>query len=126
MHLKFRQLPGTFSICRLPADDPIPEWAATASFASITRTADELSIVCPTGLAPHNANCEAPWTCFKLEGPFPFAQTGVLASFIDPLATKGVPIFAIATFDTDYILVKQEFAEAALRTLQDARHELIS
>jgi uncharacterized protein len=126
MHLKFRQLPGTFSICRLPADAPIPECNATASFASITRTADELSIVCATGNAPHNAKCEAPWTCFKLEGPFPFAQTGVLASFIDPLATKGVPIFAISTFDTDYVLVKQEFAETALKTLQAAGHEFIS
>jgi|SRR5690242_11243111 hypothetical protein len=126
MHLKFRQLPDTFSICRLPADAPIPEWSAIPSFASITRTADELSIVFPTAIAPHNAKCEAPWTCFKLEGPFPFAQTGVLTSFIDPLATKGVPIFAISTFDTDYVLVKQEFAETALKTLQAAGHEFIS
>ena len=126
MHLKFRQLPGTFSICRLPVDAPIPECTTAASFASITRTAEELSIVCPTGHAPQNAKCEAPWTCFKLEGPFPFAQTGVLASFIDPLAAKGVPIFAISTFDTDYVLVKQEFAETALKTLQAAGHELIS
>jgi hypothetical protein len=126
MHLKFRQLPGTYAICRLPADAPIPERTATASFASITRSADELSIVCLTGQAPHNAKCEAPWTCFKLEGPFPFAQTGVLTSFIDPLATKGVPIFAISTFDTDYVLVKQEFAETALKTLQAAGHEFIS
>lgn len=126
MQLKFRQLPGTFSICRLPADAPIPECTTTASFASITRTADELSIVCPTAHAPQNGRCEGPWTCFKLEGPFPFAQTGVLASFIDPLATKGVPIFAISTFDTDYVLVKQEFAGTALKTLQAARHELIS
>ncbi|MGH9536729.1 MAG: ACT domain-containing protein [Terriglobales bacterium] len=130
MNLKFRQLPGTFSVCRLAADAPIPEWTANApfaaSFVSITRTADELSIVCPASHAPKNAECETPWTCFKLEGPFPFAQTGVLASFIDPLAAKGIPIFAVSTFDTDYVLVKEEFALSALQTLQAAGHELLS
>ena len=60
----------------------IPEFALKASLFSVTRTTDELSIVCPTGRAPENAKCEGPWTCFKLEGPFPFSLTGVLASFL--------------------------------------------
>jgi hypothetical protein len=96
------------------------------SFSSITRTSDELSIVCPAGQAPASAKCEGPWTCFKLEGPFPFSLTGVLASFIDPLAERGVPIFAISTFDTDYILVKEEHVSTARQTLQTAGHELIA
>jgi len=125
MHLKFRQLPDTFTICRLPPDAAIPEFALKASLFSVTRTTDELSIVCPTGQAPGNAKCEGPWTCFKLEGPFPFSLTGVLASFLDPLAEHGVPIFAIATFDTDYVLVKIEHASAALRTLEAAGHDLV-
>ena len=109
----------------MPPDAAIPELAPKASLLSITRTIDELSIVCPTGWAPENAKCEGPWTCFKLEGPFPFSLTGVLASFLDPLAEHGVPIFAIATFDTDYVLVKEEHSSTALQTLQAAGHELI-
>ncbi len=124
MHLKFRKLPGSFAICRLPPDAPAPPSAAP--FTSITRTADELSIVCPAENAPLSAICEGPWTCFKLQGPFPFSLTGVLASFIGPLAERGVPIFAVATFDTDYILVKEELAAKALNILLDAGHELVA
>jgi hypothetical protein len=126
MHLKFRSLAGTFAICRLAPDAPIPEQIRTARFTSITRTAEELSIVCPTDQGPSNAKCESPWACFKLEGPFPFSLTGVLASFLDPLAQRGVPIFAISTFDTDYVLVKEEHRGTALETLKAAGHELIS
>lgn len=126
MRLRFRQLPGSFAICRFPADAPSPQLPATASFASITRTGDELSIVCRADQAPRDAKCEGLWACFKLEGPFPFSQTGVLASFVDPLAEHGVPIFAISTFDTDYVLVKAEHTSTARQTLQDAGHELIA
>jgi hypothetical protein len=125
MHLRFRQLSGRFAICRLPPDASMPELVPDASFVSVTRTADELSIVCPMDQAPASAKCEGPWTCFKLQGPFPFSQTGVLASFIDPLAEHGVPIFAIATFDTDYVLVKEEYALTAQQILKAAGHELI-
>ena len=126
LHLKFRRLPGTYAICRLPPNAPLPELATTTLFTSITRTGDELSIVCPSDQAPPAAKCEVPWTCFKLEGPFPFSLTGVLASIIDPLAERGVPIFAVATFDTDYVLVKEEFAVTALETLQAAGHEFLT
>lgn len=124
MRLKFRRLPSTFAVCRLPPDAPIPAAMATGSFTSISRSAEELSIVCPIDQAPQNAKCESPWTCFKLEGPFPFSLTGVLASFLAPLAERGVPIFAVSTFDTDYILVKEENAAAAMETLMQAGHTL--
>ncbi len=123
MRLKFRQLADTFAVCRLPPDAPVPQYAA-AEFISITRTAEELSIVCPFDQAPASANCESPWTCFKLEGPFPFSLTGILASFLDPLAEDGIPIFAVSTFDTDYILVKKDHATAAVETLIKAGHTL--
>ncbi|MGH9544873.1 MAG: ACT domain-containing protein [Terriglobales bacterium] len=126
MRLKFRRLPTIFAICRLAPNAPVPSSIATAPFVSITRTGDELSIVCPADQAPQNAKCELPWTCFKLEGPFPFTLTGVLASFLEPLARHRVPIFAMATFDTDYILVKEEDTATALKALQAAGHELIS
>jgi uncharacterized protein len=125
MQLKFRRLLTRFAVCRLPPDALIPLLTGT-EFTSITRTAEELSIVCPTDQAPSSAKCESPWTCFKLEVPFAFSLTGVLASFLNPLAERGIPIFAVSTFDTDYILVKEEHAAAALETLQAAGHSLIS
>jgi uncharacterized protein len=122
MQLKFRRLPSTFAVCSLPPNAPVPPSIATASFTSISRTAEELSIVCPSDQAPEDAKCEAPWICFKLEGPFPFTLTGVLASFLDPLAARHIPIFAVSTFDTDYVLVKEEHAEMAVKTLVKAGH----
>ena len=124
MQLRFRRLPASFTVCRLAPDAPIPAPTTTALFTSITRTAEELSIVCPTDQAPPNAKCESPWTCFKLEGPFPFSLTGVLASFLKPLAERGIPIFAASTFDTDYILVREEHAATALEALIKAGHTL--
>ena len=125
MQLKFRRLPTSFAVCRLSPDAQIPLFTE-AEFISITQTAAELSIVCPVDQAPQNAKCELPWTCFKLEGPFPFSLTGVLASFLNPLAARAVPIFAVSTFDTDYILVREEDATIALETLRAAGHDLIS
>jgi len=126
MQLKFRQIAGVFTVCRLAPNAPIPALPDTAFFLSITRTDDELSIVCAADHAPENAKCESPWTCFKLEGPFPFNLTGVLASFLDPLAAARIPIFAVSTFDTDYVLVKEESGPAALKALRDAGHEFLS
>ena len=89
--LKFRQLPGIYSIVRLGPTAPIPAWATNGEFTSITRTANELSIVCPAENVPKDANSGPRWICLKLEGPFPFSQTGVLLSFIEPLSNNGIP-----------------------------------
>jgi uncharacterized protein len=120
MQLRFRQVGGSFAVCRFPSDAAIPVTMG-ASFISVTRTADELSIVCPADHVPQNIRCEAPWTCFKLEGPFAFTLTGVLASFLDPLAKAGVSIFAVSTFDTDYVLVKQESGTCCLEGITRCR-----
>jgi hypothetical protein len=124
--LKFRQLPGLYAIVRLAPDAPVPGWATKSDFTSITRTADELSIACPMANLPADVDSQLRWICLKLEGPFPFSLTGVLLSFIAPLSENGVPIFAISTFDTDYVLVPEEFAGQALQVLSQAGHELIS
>jgi hypothetical protein len=123
--LKFRQLPGPYAIVRLDPNSPVPNCATNAGFTSITRTADELSIVCPLANLPSDVQSRLRWICLKLEGPFPFSQTGVLLSFIAPLSDNGVPIFAISTFDTDYVLVPEEFAGQALEELRRVGHELI-
>lgn len=111
------------SVCQLPADAPIPSWAAQANaFVSITRTADELSIVCTEVLAPKNVKQEAGWRAFKIEGPLDFGLTGILASVLDPLAKAGISIFALSTYNTDYILVKADKVEAATQALRTAGH----
>ena len=125
-NLKFRQLPGLYAIVGLDTNSPVPAWATTGDFTSITRTADELSIVCSAENLPANVKSQHNWICLKLEGPFPFSQTGVLLSFIEPLSNNGVPIFAISTYDTDHVLVQEEFAGATLQFLDKAGHTLIA
>jgi hypothetical protein len=124
--LKFRWLPGPYAIVRLAPDAPIPDWATKGEFASITRTAEELSIICSVGNLPADVHSPHRWACLKLEGPFPFSQTGVLLSFIEPLSNNGIPIFAISTYDTDYVLIQEEFAGNAVSTLQQVGHELLA
>ena len=128
--IKFRQLPGTYTIVRLAPDAAIPDWASLSNstksdFTSITRTADELSLVCPAENLPPDVQSSHRWICLKLEGPFPFALTGVLLSFIQPLSSGQIPIFAISTYDTDYVLVQEQFLDVALDALHHAGHELL-
>jgi len=122
--LKFRWLVGAYAIVRLASGASVPEWATKGEFTSITRTSDELSIVCLAENVPADVPSPHRWICLKLEGPIPFSQTGVLLSFIEPLSSKGIPIFAISTYDTDYVLVQEEYARAALKILQEAGHDL--
>jgi uncharacterized protein len=124
--LTFRRLPGFYAIARLAPDAAIPAWASTGEFTSITRTLDEFSIVCTVENLPPDLHSQPRWTCLKIAGPFPFSQTGVLLSFIEPLSTNGIPIFAISTFDTDYVLIPEEFIAVTLDTLERAGHELVS
>lgn len=124
--LKFRRLAGPYAIVRLGPDVPVSAWATEGEFNSITRTPEELSIVCPADNVPAEINSPHHWMCLKLQGPFPFSQTGVLLSFIEPLSSKGIPIFAISTYDTDYVLIQEEWAGAALNALKHAGHELQS
>ena len=124
MKLKFRRLNEAYAIVRLAPQAVVPPWSIKGEFTSISRTADELSIVCPAENLPRDVDSPHDWICLKLEGPFPFSQTGVLLSFIDPLSSKGIPIFAISTYDTDYVLIQEEWASAAVAALQEAGHEL--
>jgi hypothetical protein len=123
--LKFRQLRRTYAIVRLGPDAPVPDWATKGDFTSITRTNDELSIVCPTENLPSDVRSSHRWICLKLKGPFRFSLTGVLLSFIEPLSSSAIPIFAISTYDTDYVFVQEPDSERALDALYQAGHELL-
>jgi hypothetical protein len=112
-------LPGTLAICRLHASERIPSWALELheGFVSITRTPDELSIVCPQDAVPPDTRVEEDWRALVLPGPIPFEMTGVLAALTVPLAEAGIPVFAISTYDTDYVLVREKNVERALHVL---------
>lgn len=99
-------LPGTFAICRLGPAEDVPDWALIGEFVSITHTADELSIVCAEENVPPEVRAERGWRALRVEGPLDLALTGVLASLAQPLTESQINLFAISTFDTDYLLVK--------------------
>ena len=112
-------------MCRFACDAPIPTGALEGEFFCVARTRDELSIVCLEGRCPDGAVIERGWIALQLQGPFPFSMSGVLASFLQPLAAAQIPIYAISTFDTDYVLIKHANLEHAVLALGAAGHERI-
>ena len=127
--LKFSVVSGTYAICRLPASAALPAWAGRA-FTSVTRTADELSIVCeerrlPADLDGIDLQVDRGWALLKLRGPFPLDTIGVLASVARPLADAAISLFALSTFDTDYVLVKRIHEKQAIAALTLAGHRLV-
>ena len=115
MGLVLRLLDGELAILQLSADAAIPEWLRISAtpLVSITRTANELSIVCPVTEMPQGITCEAGWRAFVVEGKQDFSAVGILSSILTPLADAGISIFSISTFDTDYILVRIGVLESA-------------
>ena len=115
-------LPDRFAVCRLDPKGPIPSWAAEGRFISITRSEDELSIICPERNVPAGIKSVAGWRALKCEGPLDFALTGIVASLAEPLADAGITIFPIATHDTDYVLLKESQLGHAVRALTAYGH----
>ena len=118
---KISWLAGRFAVCRLHPDsaDAAPSLAA-GEFLSITRAPGEISVVCEERVAPASGDVEPGWAAMRLEGPIPFHETGVLASLAAPLAAAGVGIFTVATYDTDYVLVKASEVSRAQAALEAA------
>ena len=117
-------LPGEFAVCRLSASEPAPAWAGSTVFSAVTRTADELSIICPAPQVPAAIKHDAGWRVLKFQGPFAFSETGILSSVLTPLAAAKISILATATFDTDYLLVKSAQLAEARRALVAAGHRV--
>ncbi len=116
--------PGLYAICRLPPESKIPEWVLGARFLSITRTDEELSIVCEESIVPQDVRAERKRRLLRIEGTLTFELTGVLASVALPLATAGISIFATSTYDTDYLLVSEQDLAGTKRVLEEAGHTL--
>jgi uncharacterized protein len=121
---RFRALPGHFAVCRLNPESAVPSWAV-GPFVNITFTTDELAIICPAERVPADVRAERDWRVLKLVGPFPFTAVGVLASLATPLARAEISLLSIATYDTDYFLVKGVVFEEAVAVLVGAGHTKI-
>ena len=115
-------LPDSLAICRLSPAEDVPEWAMIGEFVSITHTGDELSIVCAEEHVPADVKADREWRALKVEGPLDLALTGVLASLANPLAEAQINIFAVSTFDTDYLLVKGYNLTHTCDVLRQAGH----
>lgn len=124
--LTMKLLKEKYGVCRLEKTELIPEWAQKSDFFSITRTSDELSIVCLQDDIPNDIKYENDWRILKIEGPLDFSLIGILASISSILAQKEISIFAISTYDTDYILVKNNDIDNAIVSLKKERYEIIN
>lgn len=122
--LELTLLPERFAISCLAADSPIPEWATQGPFFSVTRTSDELSVVCELSRVPLGVQCQPGWRILKVHGPFVLSEIGVLSALAAPLAESNISLFAVSTFDTDYLLVASATLSSAINALERAGHTI--
>jgi hypothetical protein len=123
--LTLKLLNERYSVCKLDKNTTIPIWPMKGNFFSITKTEDELSIVCLQENIPDDIKCEKDWRILKVEGPLDFSLVGILASISSLMAEAQISIFALSTYDTDYILVKENKIEAAINTLSKNNYHVI-
>lgn len=124
--LSLALLPDSMAICRLAPETPLPGWATSAPWWSITRTPEELSVVCTERCVPEGVVASRGWRALRFAGPLPLDQTGILASVTAPLAAARISVFALATYDTDYVLVPGAQRTAAIEALERAGHSVAS
>lgn len=110
----------SLSIVRLPPGSGLPDWVEPDSWHSVTRTADECSVVCESRLVPAGVSHVGPWRGLKVVGPLDFDLVGILHRLAGPLAGAGVSVFVISTYDTDYVLVRGESLDSAIAGLEEA------
>ncbi|HTS22596.1 MAG TPA: ACT domain-containing protein [Casimicrobiaceae bacterium] len=122
--LSLTLLPDSMAVCRLDPGAPVPAWAQSASWWSMTRTPEEFSVVCAERCVPDGVIASRGWRAFRFAGPLPLDQTGILASVTTPLAAARVSVFALATYDTDYVLVPAVQRTIAIEALERAGHSV--
>ena len=122
--VQLRTLPETYAIVRLQPGSELPEWIDKGPFRSVTRTDNEVSVVCRDRDVPEGESAERGWRVLEVLGPLDFSLTGVVASLVDPLSRAAIPIFVISTFETDYLLVRGHDLEDAVEALELADHEV--
>ena len=123
---KLYLLPERMAVCRLSPTAPIPDWAGSSGLLAFIRTRDELCVVCAEADVPAYITTEPGWRTLQVQGPLDFSQVGVLASLATTLASADISLFALSTFDTDYLLVKQSHLKQAVEALTQAGHQVVS
>lgn len=118
--MKLKLLEMDLSICQVERELSIPDWAYKGEFFSLTKTFDEISIVCSTELVPNDTKQESGFQALMVEGPLDFSLVGVLNSILEKLKQEEISVFVISTFNTDYILVKKAKVELAVEVLRKA------
>ncbi|HKO04653.1 MAG TPA: ACT domain-containing protein, partial [Candidatus Acidoferrales bacterium] len=118
--LTLRLLPASFAICRLEPDAALPAWLPRQGFTACVRAEDELCIYCEETAVPQDVRAVRNWRALQLLGPFDFSESGVIAAVAGPLAEAGISIAVLATYDTDYIFVRNDALESAAEILQAA------
>jgi hypothetical protein len=111
--IALRKLPLTLYVLRLPPARPVARWMLDGPFVSVTRTADELSVIAEASRVPPGIRAEGPFATYMVDGPLDFALTGIVSRITAPLAAAEIPVFVTSTFDTDYILVREAQAAKA-------------
>ncbi|RDH76962.1 ACT domain-containing protein [Mycolicibacterium moriokaense] len=115
-------LAGRYAVCRMAPTAQLSLPADPGEFYAVTRTPDEVSVVCPENAVPSAATAEMGWSGLAVAGPLDFALTGILSAIVGPLAAAGIPIFAVSTYDTDYVFMKAELFDDAVSVLRSAGH----
>ena len=117
-------LPQLYAVCQFHPDQHIPFWALIGDFVSLTRTSEELSIVCQQENVPEDIQAERGWRCVQVQGAFDFTISGIHASLAVPLANADISVLAIATYATDYLLMKEKDVERAIAVLSQSGHSV--
>jgi hypothetical protein len=119
-------LKDTYAICRMSLFEPLPDWILKYSLSSITRTAEDYTVVCPIESIPggDKAIFEGAWKCLKIHGPLDFNEVGVISSLTGVLSAANISVFVLSTYETDYILIKRMYLEKALQVLSDSGHQI--
>ncbi len=118
--LTFQLLSGGYSLCRLAPEEPIPDWVAASPFFSISKSSNELSIVCETQFVPGQVKQHGQWRLLKILEVLDLSLTGITAQFSTALANAAINICVIASYDTDYVMVKEEKLSIAITALENA------
>ena len=117
-------LPGEYAVCKLEPERDIPEWITYNTFWSVTKTQDEMSIVCPQNQVPKDVKAESEWRILEVEGPLDFSMTGVVNCLTKPLTDSKISVFILSTYLTDYLLIRSKDIKTAIEVLRAQGHKI--
>jgi hypothetical protein len=118
-------LAGGYSVSRLPADQPLPDWVTGPGLVNVTYAPDEISVVCRSDRVPAQTETSPGWSAIKVSTKFDFDEAGVVLSVVKPISTAGLGVFVVSTFYRDYLLVRSDEFETAKRLLSDTGHRFV-